>query len=313
MDVHRHGPLTAMADPRVAIVVRTKDRPDFLTRALVSITAQTMGDWECVVVNDGGAQDPVDEVVAALPEEHRARVRVRHHESSRGRWVSANAGVMATDAPYLVLHDDDDSWHPSFLEIACAYLDDPANADRGGAVSRIEILREERTDGGSYRTIERELWEPQLTMPTLADELLYNRFVPIGFVYRRTLHEQHGLYEERLPVIGDWAFYRRVLEAGPLEYLGPTPYAYWHQRPGQQGTAGNSVIAADDAHAKYDAMLRDEALREHIAQNGDGLVLYLSKYIDTRLREMEERLRGDIERASLPQRVYRRAKRILGR
>ncbi|MGI6879184.1 glycosyltransferase family 2 protein [Microbacterium sp. gxy059] len=299
---------------RVAVVVRTKDRPDFLERAVRSICGQTMSDWECVVVNDGGAPEPVEEVLSRAPRKHRDRFRIVHHERPRGRWVSANVGVLATTAPFLVLHDDDDSWHGSFLERACAYLDDPAHADRGGAVSRIEIVWEVPDDeSGLYRAVGRELWQPDLTAPTLADELLYNRFVPIGFVYRRSLHEEHGLYDERLPVVGDWNFYLKVLQAGPLEYLGDTPYAYWHQRPGQQGAAGNSVIAGDDQHRRTDAMLRDEALRAHIDEHGIGLALYLTKFVDERVRATEDRLREEIERASFAQRVYRRARRILDR
>ncbi|GGO66261.1 hypothetical protein GCM10010910_25320 [Microbacterium nanhaiense] len=36
------------AEPRVAVVVRTKDRPKFLDRALRNITSQTLREWECI-------------------------------------------------------------------------------------------------------------------------------------------------------------------------------------------------------------------------------------------------------------------------
>nr|WP_230379201.1 glycosyltransferase [Microbacterium sp. ZXX196] len=311
VDLYGDGPVTT--EPRVAVVVRTKDRPRFLARALSSITAQTLEDWECVIVNDGGGTAPVDEAIARVPERFRDRVRVLHRQRSHGRWVSANAGVLASTADLLVLHDDDDTWHPEFLERAVAYLDAPENADRAGVVSRIELVREE-PDGDGFRVLERQLWEAQLPMPTLADELLYNRFVPIGFLYRRSAHERHGLYDEALPVIGDWDFYLKLLREAPLEYLDDTtPYAYWHQRPGQGGAHGNSVIAAGRDHRLHDARIRDEALRAYVRDNGDGLVLFLSKMIDDRIRESEERIIREVERYSLPERTVRTLKRLARR
>ncbi|WP_261166032.1 glycosyltransferase family A protein [Microbacterium sp. Marseille-Q6965] len=303
-----------MSNPQVAVVVRTKDRADFLARAMRSITAQTFGDWECVIVNDGGDPAPVDGLVASLSQEHRSRIHVVHSSTSRGRWVSANAGVLATSAPLLVLHDDDDSWHPEFLARAIAYL--AANPDRGGVVSRIRILWEELR-GEEYVTVRDEVFQEHLTAPTLGDTMLFNRFVPIGFVYRRTLHEELGLYDERLPVVGDWNFNLKVLARGPLEYLADEPYAYWHQRTGDVGAAGNSVIESRGEHAKYDALLRDEALRAYVQEYGPGLAMYLTKFIDQRLVDVENGIRAEVREGlsslNVPQRAYRKLRRVLGR
>ncbi|GLJ62129.1 MULTISPECIES: glycosyltransferase family 2 protein [Microbacterium] len=300
--------------PRVAIVVRTKDRPDFLRRALRSITGQTLTAWEAVIVNDGGEPAVVDALIAALPDEHRARVRAVHSETSRGRWVSANAGVLATSAPLLVLHDDDDTWHPEFLERASAYLD--AHPERGGVVSRIEIVWEEQ-QGDRLVAVRREVFQPQLAVPTLADTLLFNRYVPIGFVYRRSLHEELGLYDDRLPVVGDWDFNLRVLARGPLEYLADEPYAYWHQRTGADGAAGNSVIESRGDHEKHDALIRDEALRAYVDEHGLGLVLYLTKFIDRRFVEVENGIRDEVRREvgrlNVLQRGYDKVRRRLAR
>jgi glycosyltransferase involved in cell wall biosynthesis len=298
--------------PGVAIVVRTKDRPDLLRRALASITSQSFDDWECVVVNDGGETSAVDDVVNELTEGQRARVRVLHQPTSRGRWVSANIGVLGTTAPLLVLHDDDDSWHPDFLARAVAYLEEAP--ERGGVVSRIEIIWESRV-GEEFRTTRREMFQPQLSAPTLADTLLFNRFVPIAFVYRRRLHEELGLYDDSLPVVGDWAFNLKVLAAGPLEYLGDSPYAYWHQREGVEGTHGNSVIDSRGNHAKFDALIRDAALRQYVEANGLGLILYLTKFIDQRFVDVENGLRAEMRRANdfrLATRIRRRLSRSAG-
>jgi glycosyltransferase involved in cell wall biosynthesis len=279
--------------PSVGIVVRTKDRPDFLGRALASITAQTLRTWEAVIVNDGGDPAAVDRLVGALGDDARGRIRVIHHVESRGRWRSANAGVLATTAPLLVLHDDDDTWEPGFLTAASSYLAD--HPERDAVVSRIELVWERRTPEG-FEAVDTEIFQPQLQDLLLSDALLFNRYVPIGFVYRRALHEELGLYEESLPVIGDWEFNLRVLSRGALEFLGETPLVHWHQRAGADGADSNSVVGSRDAHAKHDALLRDEQLRRYVDENGLGLVLYLTKFIDQRFVDVENGIRAEIAR-----------------
>ncbi|GAA1780512.1 glycosyltransferase family 2 protein [Leucobacter iarius] len=276
----------------VAIVIRTKDRPEFLRRALVSIVGQSFGDWQAVIVNDGGDPALVRETVAELDAEQQAKFRFVDSAESRGRWVSANAGVLATTAPLLVLHDDDDTWHPEFLARATAYLEQ--RPERVGVVARIERLWEERDASGVLVPVRREVFQGHLANPTLSAALLFNRFVPIGYLYRRSLHEEFGLYEEALPVIGDWDFNLRVLSKHSLEFLEGEPLAYWHHREGVTGSAGNSVIHASDDHVKYDELVRDEALREFVDQFGLGLPLYLTKFVNGRIANLERQLRREI-------------------
>jgi glycosyltransferase involved in cell wall biosynthesis len=290
----------------VGIVVRTKDRPYFLARALRSVTAQTYSDWSIIVVNDGGDPAAVAELVTALPEAHRDKVTVLDQTTSLGRAGAANVGVRAAidaGSSYLVLHDDDDSWAPSFLERAAAYLDEHPLAP--GVVSRIEIVWEEAA-GDGYRETGREIFQGHLHDPLLGDALLFNRFVPIGFLYRREVHDEIGWYDEDLPVVEDWAFNVKVLARWALHYLDSDALAFWHQRPGVEGDAGNSVTSIGAAHDKYDALVRDAALRSYVGEHGLGLVLYLTKFIDRRFVEVEEGLRRDIYSGESGVVAYRR-------
>ena len=53
--------------PTVAIIVRTKNRPQFLTRALANIAEQTYQDYAVYVVNDGGDRAEAERIVTASP------------------------------------------------------------------------------------------------------------------------------------------------------------------------------------------------------------------------------------------------------
>jgi len=291
----------------VSIVIRTKDRPVYLRRALASIAAQTYGEWEAIIVNDGGSLHEVESVVAQTAASTRERVRIVTHDTPQGRWQAANAGVRAARGDLLILHDDDDSWAPAFLALATDYLE--RSPERLGVVSRIEIVWEERS-GNSIVELRREPFLPDSVAPLLMDQQRFNQFVPIAFLYRRSLHDTIGLYDESLPVVGDWVFNTRVLEMGALEYLDGPPLVHWHQRPTAQGVDGNSVIAAREEHRRVDALLRDQQFRTFVSEHGAGGVLYFER----RLRETEELLKSEmaiVRQDSLhPLRaLYRRARR----
>ena len=49
-----------MSDPTVSIVIPTYNRAHLLPRAIDSIIAQTMKDWEIVLVDDGSTDETAD-------------------------------------------------------------------------------------------------------------------------------------------------------------------------------------------------------------------------------------------------------------
>ena len=93
---------------RVAVVVRTKDRPVFLQRALDDIADQSFADAVAIIVNDGGDRETVDRVVVASRIAN--RTIVIDTPSGGGRCVAANEGLGAADSRYGVLHDDADAY-----------------------------------------------------------------------------------------------------------------------------------------------------------------------------------------------------------
>lgn len=85
----------------VDIVMRTKDRPVFLARALDDVLAQTFTDWRLTIVNDGGDPELVDEAVG-----HRSeltdRTEVIHLPESLGRGGAIDRGVGACTSELIV-------------------------------------------------------------------------------------------------------------------------------------------------------------------------------------------------------------------
>lgn len=276
---------------RAAVIVRTKDRPFFLGRALADIAAQTLADAAVYVVNDGGDPDAVRQVVVSSSIAE--RVQVLDTEGPGGRCAAANAGLRAAQEAYVVLHDDDDLWHPEFLARTVAHLDD--HADDAGVMVPTEIVYERRRGDGWVEESREPFWA-DLAAVTFTSLLEVNRAVPISFLYRRSVHDRVGYYDESLETVEDWEFYLRLAARFPIGFLAGTVLAFWTQRPSARGVDGNSMFELAGAHGRDDLLVRDRALREWVEAQGPGLPLYIA-LVETRLREEFSReLASQLER-----------------
>lgn len=275
--------------PLVNIVVRTKDRPVLLRRALADIAAQTYPTWTVTLVNDGGDPALVERQVQTADETVRSRIRVLSNERSEGMEYASNQGIRAVAADLVAVHDDDDTWHPAFLERAVRDLEE--HPEQVGVAVRTEIVYERpNAAGDAFVEYARETYEPGIHEITFFDLLRVNRAVPISCVFRRAIYDEVGFYDESLPACGDWEFNLRVARRYEIGFLDGDPLAFWHQRPEATGALGNSVFAARDAHRKYDLLVRERALHEHERKYGVGDLLYLTKILDHRMGELHDRL-----------------------
>lgn len=261
--------------------MRTKDRPQFLARAVDDVLAQELGAWHLVVVNDGGDPTVVREVLEQRRETLAGRADVIDMPDGGGAMeAAANAGVRQSDEEFVVIHDDDDTWAPDFLSTTVAALD--ADPDAVAVAVETEIVFERLTSSGIRETGRRAFIAPAGAV-TLFDLLLANRVVPIALLVRRSVYERIGYYDEALLAVGDWEFNLRLVRLGAVPYLSGRPLAFWHQRPAARGAASNSVFGGEDRHARFDRMVRERELEAYVAEHGTGALLYLTKYIDERL------------------------------
>ncbi|MCH8149572.1 MAG: glycosyltransferase family 2 protein [Planctomycetes bacterium] len=80
-----------MSDPAVSIVLPTYNRAHLLPRAIDSIIAQTMEDWEIVLVDDGSTDKTPE-----LARDYERRLQERFvyvFESNAGAGAARNCGI----------------------------------------------------------------------------------------------------------------------------------------------------------------------------------------------------------------------------
>jgi glycosyltransferase involved in cell wall biosynthesis len=255
--------------PRVSIVTRTKNRPALLGRALDSALGQTLTSWEMLIVNDGGEREPVDALVKKVAKQAAGRIRVIHNRTSLGMEAASNCALKVARGEFVVIHDDDDSWLPEFLEKTVAHMDG-ADACVGGVVTH-SFKVTERLENDTVTLLGTQPYTPGLVSITLMGMARSNQFPPIAFLYRRAALKTVGRYNPELPVLGDWEFNLRMLEHYEIDVIRE-PLANYHLRPStQSGIYSNTIIGGVNLHQKHDARLRNGLLRDDMRKGRPGL------------------------------------------
>lgn len=117
----------AMSRPLVSVVMPTFERRALLAAAIDSVRAQTLDDFELLVVDDAST----DGTEALLAERARADPRVRVFRATVNRGCNAARTLALGEARgrYLAFLDDDDLYLPERLERAVARLEAESSLD----------------------------------------------------------------------------------------------------------------------------------------------------------------------------------------
>jgi glycosyltransferase involved in cell wall biosynthesis len=273
---------------KVAVITRTKNRPIMLPRVLESLSCQTVKDFVWVLVNDAGEREAVD-AIAAQAKDAGMDVQVIHRAKSIGMEAASNDGVKQSQSKYVVIHDDDDSWEPPFLATTIDYLD--SHEEVPGVITWANRV-DETLDENAVTIKNSYPYNHWLLNIYLSDLAVENRFPPISFLFRRSIYDQLGGFDETLPVLGDWDFHLRVVMQGDIHVI-PKAYANYHFRINlKKGDVyGNTVSTGVDKHILYDAIYRNRKLREDIqaGRSGIGTLLALGQMM-RRVNHMSDSL-----------------------
>ena len=98
--------------PLVSIVIPTYNHAEFLKEALDSVRAQTVCDWEAIVVNNFST-DSTHAVVAAQRDE---RIKIIDFANKGVIAASRNQGIALAKGEFLAFLDSDDIWQPQKFE-----------------------------------------------------------------------------------------------------------------------------------------------------------------------------------------------------
>jgi len=140
---------------KVSVIIPLYNKAPYVRRALDSIAAQTFGDFEAIVVDDGSTDDGT-RIVGDYPD---ARFRLIS-QANAGPGAARNAGLAQACGEFIAFLDADDEWLPNYLDesvrllessgsevasVTCGYIEYPAG------VSTESWWRKRRLNDGVHR------------------------------------------------------------------------------------------------------------------------------------------------------------------
>lgn len=103
--------------PVVSVVMTFLDTPaEFLAAAVASVEAQTFGNWELILVNDGSGPESTRQALAiASGSPERIRLVAHPDGANQGIPASRNLGARHARGGFFAFLDSDDTWFPGKL------------------------------------------------------------------------------------------------------------------------------------------------------------------------------------------------------
>ena len=204
--------------PHFSVVMPAFDAAASIVRAIHSVVAQTHGDWELIVIDDGSS-DATAQLVEAV---HDSRVRLLRQPPSGLPAVARNVGIREARGEYVAFLDADDVWYPKKLERVGAHLTARPSTDVvchdvvvvvAGVPRR---LRAYRSDGSDFY-----------------EQLAYrgNFLSTSAVTVRRAALLEAGLFPEARgePMAEDYALWLRLAERGCAFAIVPEVLGEYHR------------------------------------------------------------------------------------
>src|SRR5665647_2802888 len=110
--------------PSVSILTPTYQHSEFIGDCIRSVLAQTVQDWEMVIVDDGSHDGTAD--IAESFDDPRIIVLRRQHVGVAGLGRSYASALAITTSPFVAILEGDDTWPATKLADELPLFDDPA-------------------------------------------------------------------------------------------------------------------------------------------------------------------------------------------
>ena len=109
--------------PKISVAIVFRNGENFLAEAVASVFAQTFGEWELVLVDDGSTDASAGYAEALAAREPRVRCLTFPGRANRGLAAGRALGAEAARGEYLLFLDHDDLLYPEALATLAAALD----------------------------------------------------------------------------------------------------------------------------------------------------------------------------------------------
>ncbi|WP_167767252.1 glycosyltransferase [Jannaschia formosa] len=197
--------------PLVSVVMPMFNRASIVGDAVTSVLAQSYGNFELIVVDDGSSDDSV----AVVNGFYDPRIRLIELRENRGVTVARNTALKAARGEIIAYLDSDNTWDDRFLAAHVGALDELPDADM--IYSGVLLYRSAVNEPHAirYGHLHRALLENK--------NYIDNNII----VHRREFLDRLGGFDEKLRRYVDWDLVLRATEFGKI-YSVPVLLCHYH-------------------------------------------------------------------------------------
>ena len=200
-------------NPLVSIVVRTKDRPKLLRKAIQSILGQTYRPIQVVLVNDGGCYLNLEELQGIL---ENISLNYLKLETNIGRAGAGNIGIGNVRGKYVGFLDDDDEYYPEHLTTLVSFLEqsdyEVAYTDSLMVYKEYSPQTHELDD-----SVKREV---VFSQDFSYDKLVFENYIPfMCLLFKRDLLVASGGFDNGFELYEDWDLLMRIGKNYPFYHI----------------------------------------------------------------------------------------------
>ena len=192
--------------PKVSVIVPAYNLVEYLPAALESVASQTLGDFECVVVDDAstdGTREVAEEFVR-----RDGRFSILSHQKNQYLATTLNDGIATARGRYIIALDADNLLPPTALEL----LSDALESKKGIhiAYGNVEFLE---SDGRKWHSGWPMQFRPDWQLTRRNKDRPAN-LIPSGAMYRKEVWDLTGGYRPRYRTAEDADFWTRATSYG---------------------------------------------------------------------------------------------------
>jgi glycosyltransferase involved in cell wall biosynthesis len=227
--------------PQVSVIMPCHNAGKWVADAIGSVLAQTYGNFELIVVDDG-SKDASWEILQTFASD--PRVRLLRNDSNIGQSASANRGYAEAKGDYIKFFDADDLLSHDFLEAQVRRL-----VGRTDAVASASWGRFYGDNTDTFRPNPEPVWKDMESTEWLVDSWIDCKGLmqcALWLIPRQIL-ERTGPWNAKLSLINDFEFFSRVLCAAKEVLFCPEAVLYY--RSGTPGT-----LSGQKSRAAYESM-----------------------------------------------------------
>jgi glycosyltransferase involved in cell wall biosynthesis len=201
----------------VSVIMPNFNKGPYIEHSIRSVLAQTLTDFELVIVDDGSTDGSIETVEKMA--KHDGRVRLIKHERNQGVAAARNTGIRSATSKVLTFIDSDDLFAPERLRRIVEVL-----ADSEAVVYSDPITVSEEARAVAAEPSKAPVRPSGMILKDLLGGVF--RFIAGPISAPKECFEAAGLYDESLHWGEDFDMALRLSEKFPFVYDNLCTYGY---------------------------------------------------------------------------------------